>query len=139
MVPRDVAALVTGASRGIGEAVARQLARVGHPVIVNYCSNDAAATRGMRGEERRHERGRDLVLPRLPRIEDRERRPTVAGDAPCKGKQRPRLVTAQRREAERRSRIHVSSVATRRATSDGPLANDTRSRAVPHPQPLDPW
>ena len=28
MVPRDVAALVTGASRGIGEAVARQLARV---------------------------------------------------------------------------------------------------------------
>ncbi len=36
-------ALVTGASRGIGAAIATALARVGHPVIVNYKSNEAAA------------------------------------------------------------------------------------------------
>lgn len=37
-------ALVTGASRGIGAAIAEQLARAGHPVILNYRSNhDAAA------------------------------------------------------------------------------------------------
>jgi len=45
MVPQEVAALVTGGSRGIGEAIARRLAKAGHPVIVNYCSNDAAAER----------------------------------------------------------------------------------------------
>ncbi len=45
MNPQDVAALVTGGSRGIGEAVALRLASVGHPVIVNYRANDAAAER----------------------------------------------------------------------------------------------
>ncbi len=36
-------ALVTGASRGIGRAIARELAAAGYGVIINYKSNDAAA------------------------------------------------------------------------------------------------
>jgi 3-oxoacyl-[acyl-carrier protein] reductase len=36
-------ALITGASRGIGAAIAEALARAGHPVILNYRSNHAAA------------------------------------------------------------------------------------------------
>lgn len=36
-------ALITGASRGIGAAIAKELARAGHPVIVQYRSNDDAA------------------------------------------------------------------------------------------------
>ncbi|HEB51764.1 MAG TPA: 3-oxoacyl-ACP reductase FabG [bacterium] len=36
-------ALVTGGSRGIGAAVCRQLAAMGHPVIVNYQRNQDAA------------------------------------------------------------------------------------------------
>jgi 3-oxoacyl-[acyl-carrier protein] reductase len=36
-------ALVTGASRGIGRAIAVSLAAAGHPVIVNYRSNETAA------------------------------------------------------------------------------------------------
>ena len=40
MKPR---ALVTGGSRGIGAAIATALARAGHPVTLNYLSNDAAA------------------------------------------------------------------------------------------------
>ena len=38
-----VRALVTGGSRGIGAAIAEALARAGHPVVVNYKSNQAAA------------------------------------------------------------------------------------------------
>lgn len=36
-------ALITGASRGIGASIAKELARAGHPVIVQYRSNDDAA------------------------------------------------------------------------------------------------
>lgn len=36
-------ALVTGASRGIGAAIAKELASMGHPIILNYRSNQAAA------------------------------------------------------------------------------------------------
>ena len=36
-------ALVTGASRGIGRAIAIELARIGFDVMINYASNEAAA------------------------------------------------------------------------------------------------
>lgn len=36
-------ALITGASRGIGAAIAIHLAKAGHDIILNYRSNDAAA------------------------------------------------------------------------------------------------
>lgn len=38
-------ALVTGASRGIGKAVATRLAKMGFPVLLNYLSNKEAAQR----------------------------------------------------------------------------------------------
>ena len=40
-------ALVTGASRGIGRAVAIRLSREGYKVIINYLSNDSAASEVM--------------------------------------------------------------------------------------------
>ena len=36
-------ALVTGGSRGIGAAIAKALAAAGHPILLNYRSNDDAA------------------------------------------------------------------------------------------------
>lgn len=36
-------ALVTGGSRGIGAAIAVRLAQMGHPVLINYAQNEAAA------------------------------------------------------------------------------------------------
>jgi NAD(P)-dependent dehydrogenase (short-subunit alcohol dehydrogenase family) len=36
-------ALITGASRGIGRGIALSLARIGHDLVINYATNEAAA------------------------------------------------------------------------------------------------
>src|SRR5207248_8176175 len=36
-------ALITGASRGIGCGIAVELAKIGHDLVINYASNQAAA------------------------------------------------------------------------------------------------
>ncbi|MCA9694787.1 MAG: 3-oxoacyl-ACP reductase FabG [Myxococcales bacterium] len=41
--PREARALVTGASRGIGRAIALELAARGHPILLNYRSSDEKA------------------------------------------------------------------------------------------------
>src|SRR5262245_66233171 len=36
-------ALITGGSRGIGRGISLELAKIGHHLVLNYVSNDAAA------------------------------------------------------------------------------------------------
>ena len=42
-------ALVTGASRGIGRAIAIELARANYDVMINYAASEAAANESLRG------------------------------------------------------------------------------------------
>lgn len=54
-------ALVTGGSRGIGRAICLKLAAMGHPVIINYQSNQEAAEETQRAIEA--EGGKAELLP----------------------------------------------------------------------------
>lgn len=58
--PRPVA-LITGASRGIGRAIARELASAGHDIVVNFASNREAAAGTAREVEAAG--GRALLAP----------------------------------------------------------------------------
>ena len=66
------AALVTGASRGIGRAIAIELARAGYDVGVNYARNVEAATEVVREVEAQGGRAAPLQAD-ISRSDDRER------------------------------------------------------------------
>jgi NAD(P)-dependent dehydrogenase (short-subunit alcohol dehydrogenase family) len=68
----EPAALVTGASRGIGRAIALELADAGYDVAVNYVENAAAAADVVSAIERRGRRARSVQAD-VGRAEDRER------------------------------------------------------------------
>ncbi|MBN2192069.1 MAG: 3-oxoacyl-ACP reductase FabG [Polyangiaceae bacterium] len=68
MSESKVSALVTGGSRGIGRAVALELARSGRFVIINYLANDTAAEESLRAVR---DAGGDGVLARFD-VSDRE-------------------------------------------------------------------
>lgn len=65
-------AVVTGSSRGIGRAIALQLARTGHDVVVNYATNAAAAAEVVR-EIQSLGRAAVAVQADVAVAEDRER------------------------------------------------------------------